>query len=179
MSSLEIDQAQPITINIRPMRMTDLEQVHAIDRLSFSLPWPKSSFRFELLENPASHLWVAEASLDEQKKILGMIVVWLILDEAHIATIAVHPEYRRQGIGSQLLRFALRESLGKGVRLFTLEVRDQNETAQALYRSFGFEIVGRRPRYYRDTNEDAILMSLGNPGGELLRRIEESGSYTL
>ncbi len=161
------------------MRMTDLEQVHAIDRLSFSMPWPKSSFRFEMLENPASHLWVAEASLDEQKKILGMIVVWLILDEAHIATIAVHPEYRRQGVGSQLLRVALRESLSKGVRLFTLEVRAQNETAQALYRSFGFDIVGRRPRYYRDTNEDAILMSLSNPGGELLKQVEESGSYTL
>lgn len=150
-------------LTFRHMELDDLEQIQEIDRLSFSIPWPSSSYRFELLENPGSILWVAEDQSSGGKgRVVGMIVVWLILDEAHIATIAVHPEYRGKGIGRELLAGALEESMQRGAREAMLEVRANNQTAQALYRDFGFTIVGRRPRYYKDNQEDAVLMSIIN-----------------
>lgn len=150
-------------LTYRHMELDDLEQVQAIDRISFSIPWPATSYRFELLENPGSILWVAENHLEgERRQLVGMIVVWMILDEAHIATIAVHPEYRGRGIGRELLALALREAIQHGAVESMLEVRANNLIAQALYRDFGYEIVGRRSRYYQDNHEDAVLMSVRN-----------------
>jgi ribosomal-protein-alanine N-acetyltransferase len=80
--------------------------------------------------------------------------------QAHIATIAVHPDYRRQGIGKILLRFALDWAARNGAQRAMLEVRASNQSAQALYLQFGFEVVSRRPRYYKDNHEDALLMNL-------------------
>lgn len=95
---------------IRRMRVEDIPRVHEIDVASFALPWPESSYRFEIEANPSAHLWVAEKKNDQgQFEIVGMIVVWLIIDEAHIATFAVHPAYRRFGIGQRLLAQALLE----------------------------------------------------------------------
>jgi len=149
------------TIHIRPMQIGDLEQVQAIDRLSFSMPWPPSAYRYELIENPAAILWVAEACrLDGDCKVVGMIVIWMVLDEAHIATIAIHPDYRRVGIGGRLLMVALDDALKRGARQAMLEVRAGNSGAQEFYRKFGFEVVYRRPRYYKDNHEDALLMNL-------------------
>ena len=142
------------------MQASDLEQVRAIDQASFSMPWPASAYTYELNENPLSRLWVAEIQTSgAPEKIIGMIVTWLILDEVHIATIAVHPEHRGQGVAQQLLITALVDALHRGIRQATLEVRASNVIAQKLYRRFGFEIAGRRPRYYKDNNEDAIIMT--------------------
>ena len=145
-------------MNIRRMTLDDIAQVIAIDQVSFSLPWPERSFRFEITDNPASRAWVAE--LDG--KIVGMIVAWLLVDEAHIATIATHPEFRRHGIASRLLIHALEYMRSEGARTSVLEVRESNAAAQEMYRKFGFEESGRRPRYYKDNGEDAILMTLEN-----------------
>ncbi len=134
----------------------DVPAVHEIDLLAFSLPWPERSFRFEVTSNPAARCWVAEA----EGRIVGMIVVWMIVDEAHIATIATHPDFRRQGIGDELLTHALVSALSEGAVKSLLEVRASNEAAQRMYRRFGYVEDGRRPRYYKDNNEDAILMSL-------------------
>jgi ribosomal-protein-alanine N-acetyltransferase len=165
------------SINIRSMLANDLERVHEIDGLSFSAPWPPSSYRFELFENPASHMWVAEAHLPDGKMdVVGMIVVWLIVDEAHIATLAVHPEFRGRGIGRTLLFTALRECIAWGARMATLEVRESNLPAQALYRDFGFDIDGRRPRYYVDNNEDALIMTLEDMNEEYLEWLGDESS---
>lgn len=145
-------------MNIRRMTLDDISQVAAIDQVSFSLPWPERSFRFEIADNPASRAWVAE--LDG--RIVGMIVAWLLVDEAHIATIATHPEFRRKGIASRLLIYALEYMRSEGARTSVLEVRESNAAAQEMYRKFGFEESGRRPRYYKDNGEDAILMTLEN-----------------
>ncbi len=148
-------------ILIRPMRLEDLDQVSAIDQLSFSLPWPKSAFRYELVDNPLSLLFVAEAvQLDGTPQVIGVIVTWLILDEAHIATIAVHPDYRGLDVGGELIAICLQEAVRRRARTATLEVRAGNQPAQALYRRFQFQVVGRRPRYYRDNNEDALIMTV-------------------
>jgi ribosomal-protein-alanine N-acetyltransferase len=150
---------------IRPMTVEDLEQVVAIDQLSFSLPWPAHSFRYELLENDVSRQWVAEVpSAGEVPIVIGMILVWLIMDEAHIATIAVHPEYRGRGFGRQILLTALQKCAAEGALSATLEVRERNAIAIDMYRKLGFEVVGRRKRYYQDTHEDAILMTLETQG---------------
>jgi ribosomal-protein-alanine N-acetyltransferase len=166
-------------VDIRPMQAKDLERVQAIDKISFSMPWSSRAYRYELNENPASSLWVAEASpAKEPKRLVGFIVVWLIgapANEAHIATIAVHPEYRNRGIAKKLLRTALASAIQKGANSATLEVRAQNEIAQKLYRRFKFEVVGHRPRYYRDNNEDAVIMTVEALGPDYLAWLRSAG----
>src|SRR5919106_7041809 len=125
---------------IRKMMVDDVPAVIELDQKSFSLPWPERSFRFELTDNPASRCWVAE--LDS--KVVGMIVVWLIVDEAHVATLAIDPEYRRQGVGKRLLAHALRYIMQDGARRSFLEVRESNIAAQEMYLKFGYEVTGRR-----------------------------------
>jgi ribosomal-protein-alanine N-acetyltransferase len=138
------------------MTLEDVPAVVELDQLSFSLPWPERSFRYELTDNPASRCWVHE----QDGRIVGMLVAWLLVDEAHIATLATHPDYRRQGIAKELLTYALRYMAKEGAVSSFLEVRASNTAAQAMYRKFGFEVSGRRPRYYKDNDEDAILMTL-------------------
>ena len=148
---------------VRPMSEDDLGQVHAIDQVSFSLPWPKRAFRYELLENPKSACWVAELRQPgENQKVIGAIVTWLILDEAHIATLAVLPEYRRLGYAHGLVIRSLIWAVERGARYATLEVRAGNRAAQNLYKGLGFEIVGSRRRYYQDNKEDALIMTLSD-----------------
>ena len=145
---------------IRPMIKADLEQVIAIDQVSFSLPWPQRSFQYELDENFTSRCWVAEVD----GRIAAMMVGWLIVDELHVATIATHPEYRGQGIGKRLLVHALHAARDEGVTRSFLEVREGNAVALSMYHSLGFVEDGRRKEYYKDNNEDAILMTLNDLG---------------
>jgi [ribosomal protein S18]-alanine N-acetyltransferase len=145
-----------VNITHRRMTLEDVPVVHEIDNLSFSLPWPERSFRFEISENPVSRCWVAEVD----GRVLAMLVLWQIMDEAHIATIATHPDFRRQGIGERLMIEALLAARVEGARHAFLEVRANNAGAQAMYKKYGFIITGIRPRYYKDNNEDAILMDL-------------------
>ncbi|HEX2991272.1 MAG TPA: ribosomal protein S18-alanine N-acetyltransferase [Anaerolineales bacterium] len=141
---------------IRKMTLEDIPAIVQLDQVSFSLPWPERSFRFEVTDNPASRCWVAEID----QRIAGMVVAWLFVNEVHIATIATHPDFRRMGIGSRLLSHTLLQALEEGARSSFLEVRESNLAAQEMYRRFGYEETGRRRRYYRDNDEDAILMSL-------------------
>lgn len=173
-------------IAIRTMQASDLETVEALDRMSFTMPWPRSAYSYELHENPMSMLWVAEltGSTDstalttnpgQAAQVIGMVVVWLIIDEAHIATIAVHPELRGQGIARQLLKTALLGAIERGMLSATLEVRVSNEPARRLYQRFKFEEVGRRPRYYRDNNEDALIMTVEGLGPAYRDWLERDG----
>lgn len=155
---------------LRLMQLSDVERVHLIDQLSFSLPWSERSFRFELTENHNASVWVAEVDEAGSPQVVGVIVVWIILDEAHIATLATHPDYRQRGIGRLLLAQGLRAAEARGARLAYLEVRRSNLAAQALYESFGFEVVGERRRYYKDNQEDALLMTLADVQTALVGR---------
>ncbi|HEY6609250.1 MAG TPA: ribosomal protein S18-alanine N-acetyltransferase [Candidatus Limnocylindria bacterium] len=140
---------------IGPMSLDDVAAVHEIERLSFSVPWPAHAFEQELRGNRLAHYLVARAG----ERIVGFAGMWLMVDDAHITTFGIHPDWRRQGIGRQLLLAVADLSMGVGARQMTLEVRVSNEAAQALYRSFGFEVVGRRFRYYTDDGEDALVMT--------------------
>lgn len=153
---------------IRRMILEDLPAVVELDQMSFSLPWPERSFRFELTENPASRCWVVE--LDG--RIVGMLVAWMLVDEAHIATLATHPDHRRRGIARELLAHVLRSMAREGAVSSLLEVRESNTAAQSMYRQFGYEAVGRRKRYYKDTDEDAILMTLNGLEGFKVEKLE-------
>jgi [ribosomal protein S18]-alanine N-acetyltransferase len=145
-----------VNFSIRRMTLEDVPFVHEIDTLSFSLPWPERSFRFELTENPVARPWVVESG----GRVAAMLVLWLIIDEAHIATIATHPDFRRQGFAERLMIAALVSAREEGARRAFLEVRAGNAGALELYKKYGFIIVGVRKGYYKDNNEDAILMNL-------------------
>jgi ribosomal-protein-alanine N-acetyltransferase len=160
------------------MSLADIETVVEIDRLSFSLPWSERVYRLELTENPAAHLYVAVKKKYTDENILGYIGFWYIVDETHISTLAVHPSERRTGIGEGLLIYAMEEAESLGAEVVTLEVRGSNQPAIMLYQKFGFEVVGRRPRYYKDNGEDAILMTLKDlPGWGQTRRKKINISY--
>lgn len=149
------------TISIRKMEARDIQTVIALDRQSFSLPWPESAFHYEVEKNTASRCWVAELFDEANNLVLvGMIVVWLILDEVHIATIAVNSTFRQLHIGQRLLAHTLIDAVDLGAKKAFLEVRKGNLVARALYRKFGFTEVGVRRWYYQDNREDAVLLNL-------------------
>ena len=168
------------SVRFRPMNLSDILRVHEIDQLSFSLPWPENSYRFELTQNPSTLALVVEiVPHDSPAFVIGMSIVWIISDEAHIATIAIHPEFRGLGYGKRLLVETLRQSIMRGVILATLEVRKGNLNALNMYRSFGFIVVGQRPQYYRDNNEDALVMTVEPLGMQYLTRLNDLGTYPI
>ncbi len=147
-------------MTIRPMCLDDVKQAHLIDCLSFTLPWSENAFRYEILENDRSISHVAEVLTPEGKPVIvGVIIIWVILDEAHLATLSVHPEYRRLGIAKSLLSEGLFSASQEGANTATLEVRAGNVSAQKLYDRFGFIQTGFRKRYYRDNLEDALILT--------------------
>ncbi len=158
-------------MNIRLMIDADLPVVSQIDDLSFSQPWPPAAFELELA-NSNARCWVAEMEEKQgavgETRVVAALVLWRVLDEAHIATIAVHPNFRQLGIGKLLLQTSMQAAFAEGARIYHLEVRAGNLVAQKMYTQFGYAIVGRRPGYYKDTGEDALLMTLDltqtNPG---------------
>jgi ribosomal-protein-alanine N-acetyltransferase len=145
---------------VRAMTVDDLPAVLEIDRWSFALPWPERSFRFELTENDAARLLVTDVTWAGGTRVGGYLGYWLLVDEMHISTLAVHPDLRGQGLGERLLVAGLEQARRQGADMATLEVRPSNPAAVSLYRKYGFELGGRRRAYYRDNNEDALLMTL-------------------
>lgn len=145
-------------IEIRKMKVDDIPAVVEIDRSSFTLPWTERSFNYEVTENGASRCWVTE--VDGQ--VAAMLVLWVIVDEAHIATIATHPKFRRRGFAKKMLIHSLVSARDEGAKKALLEVRARHVVAQKIYCDIGFTDVGRRPMYYRDNGEDAVLMTLDN-----------------
>jgi ribosomal-protein-alanine N-acetyltransferase len=136
------------------MRREDVETVVAIERASFASPWSESTF-LALLEREGLELWVLDRV---DAGVVAYAVVWCILDQGELANIAVAAEHRGQGYGSRMLSKVLDVARGRGVKSMYLEVRASNAGAAALYRRFGFEEVGVRPRYYESPVEDALLM---------------------
>jgi ribosomal-protein-alanine N-acetyltransferase len=146
---------------LRRMRLSDIDQVHTLEERIFPIPWTRKSYEFELERNPASEQWIIETWADQQEWIVvAYTVCWQLGDELHVANLAVAPKYRRRGLGKRLLHHVLVRAAEKEIKSATLEVRSGNQAAQSLYTSFGFEVVGRRKRYYSNNHEDALLMQL-------------------
>jgi [ribosomal protein S18]-alanine N-acetyltransferase len=145
----------PVKLLIEAMRLEDLGEVHRIEQASFTTPWPENAYRSELMTNRLASYLVAR--LDGE--IVAYGGMWLMVDEAHITTFAVLPEWRRRGIGARLMLALMHLARQLNARIVTLEVRLSNRPARALYGRFGFRPVGIRPRYYSDNNEDALIMT--------------------
>jgi ribosomal-protein-alanine N-acetyltransferase len=160
----------PLKLLIETMRLEDLDEVQAIEQASFSTPWPSNAYRSELMTNRLASYLVARID----GRIVGYGGMWLMVDEAHITTFAIHPGWRRQRIGERLLLAFLDLARDRHAREATLEVRLSNLAARRLYEKYGFRPVGLRPRYYSDNNEDALIMTtepLSDP--RLRARIEQ------
>lgn len=132
-----------------------LQRILEIENLSFITPWSPAAFTNGLRNSLARMRgYVADNTLQ------GYICYWNSGREIQVMNLAVHPEYRRRGVGALLLGRALESGKDEGAENVWLEVRTSNRAARTLYENFGFREVGRRPRYYRDTGEDAIMMNL-------------------
>jgi [ribosomal protein S18]-alanine N-acetyltransferase len=138
---------------LRPAVASDVGRLVTIERAAFSDPWPASSFR-ALLVAPTTRLTVAE--VDGQ--LVGYSVVMQVLDEAELANIAVDASARRRGVGRRLLCALLDRATAEGVAAMYLEVRESNTAARTLYADHGFREVSRRRAYYRDPDEDALVL---------------------
>lgn len=143
-------------LKIFPMSFTDLEEVMEIENLSFPQPWHKSQFKKELI-NPISFPFVGKILHNGKLKLISYIVFWLVSDEAHILNIAVHPEYLRRGIATELMFFSMANMQEMGAIDIFLEVRSSNVAANRLYKSLGFKDIGLRKGYY-ENGEDAMVM---------------------
>jgi [ribosomal protein S18]-alanine N-acetyltransferase len=161
----------------------DLEEVVGLETLCFTNPSTREMFRWEAEKSDVAQIYVLRVNTAPQlgiagRRILAYCAVWLIFDELHINTLAVHPEWRRQGFAARLLTFVLAEAARRGATKSTLEVRRSNEAARLLYERFGFELRGVRSHYYRNPDEDALILwrfglsafaDQGRPAGEVLR----------
>jgi len=143
------------------MRPEDLDEVLAIERASFSMPWSRGAFLYEMQQNRVARCWVGR---DTTARVAGYLCLWEVADEIHITNVAVRPDLRRQGIARSLLRTVLDDARGRKFKMVVLEVRPSNQHAVSLYESFGFRVVGRRRGYYYDTGEDALVMEVGLRG---------------
>lgn len=165
-------------VYLREMRVADLDQVLAIERLSFVTPWSPNAFLTELTENayadyivavvawPGVGRAVGQGALGTQalgpqaagEQVVGYGGMWIVLDESHVTNVAVHPDFRGKKVGELILKGLMARSVWRGAKRMTLEVRKSNLVAQNLYVKCGFEPRGIRKNYYTDTKEDAIIM---------------------
>ena len=138
------------------MEGKDLDEVLRIENTSFPNPWRKSTFQGEIGNCGVSFPLVIKHR--DLEKVMGYIIYWQILNEAQISNFAVHPELRRMGIGESVMHIVMDLMYQRGVQYVILEVRLSNRAARSLYQKFGFKVWGRRKKYYRDPEEDALVM---------------------
>lgn len=180
---------------VEPMSLADVDQVMLIERASFSAPWSARAYRYEINENPHSTMRVVRArprwqgSLGSALQrllgqtpapVLGYAGAWLLVDEIHVSTIAVHPDWRRRGLGELLLMSLLERGLELEAQRATLEVRISNLGAVGLYRRYGFDILSVQKAYYSDNGEDAYIMGtpdLHSPQFQALMELRRSRLY--
>jgi ribosomal-protein-alanine N-acetyltransferase len=179
---------------VDPMALADVDQVMQIERVSFSAPWSARAYRYEITENDHSIMrvvrprprWQSPVGLALQRLIgalpgpvLGYAGAWHLVDELHVSTIAVQPDWRRRGLGELLLLALADRGLELGVRRMTLEVRVSNLAAQALYRKYGFETISVQKAYYSDNNEDAYIMGTPDMGTAAFQARLQTGRVIL
>ncbi|HXV99945.1 MAG TPA: ribosomal protein S18-alanine N-acetyltransferase [Anaerolineae bacterium] len=178
-----------LPFSVEPMTLADIPAVVAIEYASYSMTWPARAYDYELQYNDLAHYFVLRTSLpqpplEESRQssrqpevqeriisgqrsavsgrfstIIGLAGFWLMVDEAHISTIAIHPDWRGLGLGEWLLLSLIETAQTLQAQTATLEVRPSNQIALALYQKYHFEQVGLRPRYYSDNDEDALILT--------------------
>jgi ribosomal-protein-alanine N-acetyltransferase len=149
-----LPDAQELAVQLVPMRRRHLRSVLHIETHAYPTPWSFSLFMSELALRGSRAYYVARVG----GSVVGYGGIMLVAEDAHVTTLAVHPNWQRQQIASRLLLQLTRAAIARGARHLTLEVRINNTGAQELYRKFGFAPVGVRRGYYVETNEDALIM---------------------
>lgn len=149
-----------LDFKIQSLTLEHLSALLELDKACFDGLWTMDGYRREL-ESPNS-IFLGLFSPYSSSELLGMGCFWSILEEAHITILAVHPQYHRQGLGQVLLYSLLKTASDRGLERATLEVRASNQAAISLYQKFGFKTAGRRPRYYKDNDEDALILWLSD-----------------
>lgn len=147
------------TLQFRELKIDDIDAILQIEKSSFETPWSRRQFEDEFNNRDLTIPVGAEVS----GRLTAYAFLWIIMDECHLANIAVHPEWRRKGIGRELLGQVVEIAREKNCVKMMLEVRKSNRSAIALYEQSGFHKVGIRKHYYRDgflRTEDAVLMDL-------------------
>ena len=142
-------------VRIVPMNADHLDEIAELERICFSTPWSRNMLAEEL-DNMLSAFLVA---LDDEDRVVGYAGLQVVLDEGYITNVAVRPDCRRRGVASQLLQVFLNFAEANRLAFLTLEVRESNYGAIALYGFRGFRSVGRRKNYYEHPKEDAIIMT--------------------
>jgi len=150
-------------LDIAPMQDGDVSPVLKIEQQSFTTTWPANAFYQELHENRLAHYFVGRSN----GELVAYGGIWVILEDSHITTIAVDPGHRGKGYGEAMLLRLLDEAIARGASWMTLEVRESNTVAQALYRKYGFTTVSTRHGYYSDNGESALVMWAGNLKSEI------------
>ena len=141
-------------ITVRPMVMTDVDGVMAVEQDSFLTPWSRSAFEEELAQNRLARYIVAV----ENDEIVGYAGTWLVINEAHVTNVAVSGQRRREGIGRLLMQKLMELARENDMESMTLEVRVSNAAARHLYEQLGFVEAGIRKNYYSETKEDALIL---------------------
>jgi len=141
-------------IKIAKARAIDIKKIIEIEELSYKNPWSREVFMIDYVFNRISHYFVARIG----NKICAFIGLWIEIDRFHIINIAVHPDYRKKGIGTSLINFIINNAERKRMKEVYLEVRKSNEIAQNLYKKFNFKITEKLNKYYQD-GEDGYRMS--------------------
>ena len=150
---------------IEPMQPDDIPAVVVVEQASYSMTWPAKAYDYELKQNELAHYFVLRtsppqaAAAEQESSVIGLGGFWLLSGEVHINTIAVYPTWRGLGLGEWLLITLLEEGQALSAEVATLEVRPSNHAARRLYQKYGFEEVGRRPHYYSDNDEDALILT--------------------
>jgi ribosomal-protein-alanine N-acetyltransferase len=162
-------ERHPGSLHIAPMTSADVRTVLRIETLSFTTTWPQNAFTSEINDNRLAHYFVGRLGDGEHAAIVAYGGIWVILEDSHITTIAVHPDWRGRKFGERLLLHLLREAITRGASWITLEVRESNDVAQNLYKKYGFTVVSTRRAYYSDNDENALVMWAGNLRGDLYR----------
>jgi [ribosomal protein S18]-alanine N-acetyltransferase len=133
----------------------DLDGVLAVEAESFTNPWTRQMYAWELQNRSVSHIYVVRTAAEP---VVGFCAFWLVVDEIHINNLALRPAFRGHGIGTMLLRRVLTEARRLGARRATLEVRASNTGARRLYERMGFYVAATRPNYYSNPVEDALIL---------------------
>ncbi len=143
------------SFQVRPPRARDIEFVVALENRSFDDPWERGALEQELRPDRLRLPLVAE----QAGEVVGYLMAWKVVDQLHILNIATDPRWRRRGVGTALLFAATRKGAELGLEEVTLEVRESNREAVDFYEGHGFRQTGRRPGYYADNGEDALIMT--------------------
>lgn len=151
--SAALEEALPLGVQLRLMRLEDLDAVCRLEEATFTMAWRRSTFT-GLLRREDAEILIAEL----EGEVIGYSVCWAVGDQAELGNLAVAEEARGRGVGRRLLEAAMARARARGAAEIFLEVRASNLDAQRLYRSYGFDEIARRGRYYTRPVEDALVL---------------------